>query len=58
VVQPERCFYIELADLPEHADWVADIRVDMAAMSARMDRIDSRLDRGGGRLDLVPAGPR
>ena len=34
---------------------VADIRVDMAGMSARMDRIDGRLDRIERRLELVPA---
>ena len=37
---------------------VADIRVDMAAMSTRMDRIDGRLDRMERRLELVPAAPK
>jgi uncharacterized coiled-coil DUF342 family protein len=36
----------------------ADIRVDMAAMSTRMDRIDGRLDRMERRLELVPAAPK
>ena len=36
----------------------ADIRVDMAAMSTRMDRIDGRLDRMEHRLELVPAAPK
>jgi len=34
---------------------VADIRMDMVAMSARMDRIEIRLDRIERRLELVPA---
>ena len=33
----------------------ASIRGDMAAMSLRMDRIETRLDRIERRLDLVPA---
>ena len=37
---------------------VGELRVDMAGLSARMDRFDSRLDRIGRRLDLVDANPR
>jgi outer membrane murein-binding lipoprotein Lpp len=33
----------------------ADMRVDMVAMSTRMDRIEMRLDRMERRLDLAPA---
>ena len=33
----------------------ADMRVDMVAMSTRMDRIEMRLDRMECRLDLAPA---
>lgn len=36
----------------------ADVRVDMAAMSTRMDRIETRLDRMERRLDLAPARPK
>jgi len=34
---------------------VADLRVDMVAMSGRIDRIELRLDRIERRLDLIPA---
>jgi hypothetical protein len=33
---------------------LADIRVDMVAMTARIDRVETRLER---RLDLIPVSP-